>query len=240
MLTAFLAALLASEAYPAPPGGRAVAGASGMNAFEIRASYKGPDGIVPIGSLKLRLTCTGAIPFSQELTTPSRGKLIVHARGEKCRVDSVEPVQIRGKYYAWSTDVRLSADDTPVLKLTNKNAHVSEKLDTSVIHQDDVSVGLSDVVLPGATDERPQPLVVVEPEVPQAAIDARRVGTVWVQLLVSTDGRVVHTDLLSTTNPIFNDAAVAAVTQWRYLPGHHEGRAREALVPVRVDFRLNP
>lgn len=56
----------------------------------------------------------------------------------------------------------------------------------------------------------------VAPAYPPAAIAMRLTGRVVMQIVVNEEGRVEDAQVLQSTNPIFNQAAVEAVRQWQY------------------------
>lgn len=72
----------------------------------------------------------------------------------------------------------------------------------------------------------------VEPVYPMAARLSRLPGRVVVQAVVGTDGSVESVEVLSSTSPLFDEAARAAVVQWLYRPASMGGR------PVRVYFTV--
>jgi len=91
----------------------------------------------------------------------------------------------------------------------------------------------------GGPDQPPQPTVRVQPVYPDSARKAGIGGTVRVRALVDVDGTVREAHV---TDGVFglDDAAVAAVRQWRFRPALHAGVpvASWAVVPVR--FSLQP
>jgi periplasmic protein TonB len=84
------------------------------------------------------------------------------------------------------------------------------------------------------TPEMVRPVLVhkVSPVYPDVPRKARLEGRVTVQAVIGLDGSVESVEILRTSNPLFNDAALAAVRQWRYRPATMNG------VPVRVFFTV--
>jgi protein TonB len=80
----------------------------------------------------------------------------------------------------------------------------------------------------------------VEPIYPRAAILARLTGRVVLEAIVTEDGRVESVVVLAAprTDPGFSDAAVAAVSAWRYRPGSYRGRPVAVRLAVTIDFAL--
>jgi protein TonB len=67
-------------------------------------------------------------------------------------------------------------------------------------------------------DEEPSLINNVKPKYPEIAYANRIEGKVTVGMLVGTDGKVLATKVVNSTNDIFNDEAVAAVKQWVFKP----------------------
>jgi protein TonB len=79
---------------------------------------------------------------------------------------------------------------------------------------------------------RPVLLVKVEPEYPQAARRAGLGGRVTLRAVIAEDGSVESVEVFASSNPLFDEAAVKAVRQWRYRPALMSGN------PVRVYFSV--
>jgi protein TonB len=79
---------------------------------------------------------------------------------------------------------------------------------------------------------RPVLLHKVSPTYPDVPRKARLEGRVTVQAVIGLDGSVESVEILRTTNPLFDAAALSAVRQWRYRPATMNG------VPVRVYFTV--
>ena len=81
----------------------------------------------------------------------------------------------------------------------------------------------------------------VAPDYPPPAIAMHLTGRVVVQLVVNEAGRVVDAQILSSTNVIFNEAALRAVRQWEFtrpIDAQSE-QAVSCYLPVVVEFTLN-
>jgi TonB family protein len=70
----------------------------------------------------------------------------------------------------------------------------------------------------------------VEPQYPELAKKNNISGSARLELLVSTEGKVKDVKVLGG-NPVLVQAAVAAVTKWRYEPA-----SEETTVVVKIDF----
>ena len=87
-----------------------------------------------------------------------------------------------------------------------------------------------------ATDEAAEPVYTVRADYPDIARQAGAEGTVVVQALVGTDGRVKDTRIVRSI-PMLNGAALDAVKQWRFKPASTGGRPVAAWVSVPISFR---
>ena len=78
----------------------------------------------------------------------------------------------------------------------------------------------------------------VEPAYPDVARRARIEGKVTLQAVVQTNGDVGEVSVLASTNPMFNESAIAAVRQWKYKPALQNGRPVAVYYTVVVKFTL--
>jgi TonB family protein len=100
---------------------------------------------------------------------------------------------------------------------------------------------------PKPTPEKPRPmsegvmeaalLNKVQPQYPVAARLMHIAGTVRLQAIIGTDGRVRDVEVLSG-NPILAQAALAAVREWRYRPTELNHEIVEVETEVTVNFIL--
>ena len=74
----------------------------------------------------------------------------------------------------------------------------------------------------------------VYPELPRLA---KTEGQVVIEAVIGVTGEVVETRVLKAT-PLFAEAALAAVRQWKYRPTLINGRPVPVVMMVTVTFRL--
>ena len=79
----------------------------------------------------------------------------------------------------------------------------------------------------------------VNPEYPPLARETRLSALVILEVTVDTSGRVRDVTVLRG-QPIFDDAAVAAVRQWIYRPLLQNGVPTEFIVSVTLSFSFKP
>jgi len=78
----------------------------------------------------------------------------------------------------------------------------------------------------------------VQPVYPEAAKKQKKEGRVKVEFVVGLDGQVADATVQTSTNEIFNEAALTAVQRWRFYPALEEGLAVASGMEVTVVFRL--
>jgi protein TonB len=83
---------------------------------------------------------------------------------------------------------------------------------------------------------RPLLLVKVEPSYPLAARRAGLSGRVTVSAVIGLEGGVESAEVLASSNPLFDQAALDAVRKWRYRPATMNGRPVRVFFTVVVDF----
>lgn len=77
----------------------------------------------------------------------------------------------------------------------------------------------------------------VTPTYPRIAKQARIQGTVVLEAVITTDGRISELQVL-TGHPLLRQAAVSAVSQWRYRPHLLSGKPVEVVTTIEVHFRM--
>lgn len=84
--------------------------------------------------------------------------------------------------------------------------------------------------------QSPQPLVYFRPFYPLSKRMEGIEGQVMLQFIIDRLGRVVNPTVSASTVPEFNEYAVAAARDWRFLPALAEGRPIDLEVSYPVDF----
>jgi len=81
----------------------------------------------------------------------------------------------------------------------------------------------------------------VTPEYPELARQARLAGNCILQAVISKDGTVQDVKVLRVDKPGlgFEEAAIAAVEQWRYKPATQNGRPVDVYFTINVNFTLH-
>ena len=85
-------------------------------------------------------------------------------------------------------------------------------------------------------DREPQLKSTARPIYPLSARNARVGGVVLVRVLVSKEGEPLRVEVARGVQPDLDEAAVAAVRQWRFEPGQKGGSPVQAWMTVAVPF----
>lgn len=86
--------------------------------------------------------------------------------------------------------------------------------------------------------EPPVAIHKVDPVYPEASRRMRQEGVVILEIIVRKDGTVGDIKVLRSLNPILDQAAVDAASQWRFKPGKVNGRPVDAYFILTVRFNL--
>ena len=90
-------------------------------------------------------------------------------------------------------------------------------------------------VVAGGDVQAPVLVSRVEPEYPKKAREAGITGTVVLDTVVSTEGRVTRVKVVKSL-PLLDHAAIEAIQQWRYKPATKDGRPVETSLSIAVSF----
>jgi protein TonB len=92
-----------------------------------------------------------------------------------------------------------------------------------------------------ASEPKIIPESMVQPEYPEDARKAKVQGKVILQALIDREGRVAEVEVLRSVPefPSLAEAAVEAVSQWRYEPAERNGKPVAVYFTIVVEFKLN-
>jgi len=97
----------------------------------------------------------------------------------------------------------------------------------------DAAVRLADL------DGTPRTRAQASPIYPFEAKRTGMTGTVNVEFTVDESGGVLNPRVIESTNTIFNESAMHAVSKWKFEPGKRGGRAVRFKMVVPIVFSLN-
>jgi protein TonB len=86
-------------------------------------------------------------------------------------------------------------------------------------------------------DTAPRPIKITRPQYPQEAFVKKIEGTVVVEILIDTQGRVVRARVIQSV-PLLDAAALQTVYQWVFQPAVKHGRPVPTIAHAPVAFRI--
>jgi periplasmic protein TonB len=92
---------------------------------------------------------------------------------------------------------------------------------------------------PGAAVTAPRLLSQVKPRYTNDAVERKIEGSVWLELVVTREGRSGDVRVVRSLDPGgLDNEAIAAVRLWQFEPGRLAGRAVDVMVTVVMDFSI--
>ena len=88
----------------------------------------------------------------------------------------------------------------------------------------------------GGDIKRPAKIRHVSPVYPQEALDNKIGGTVLLEIVIATHGTVLEVKVTQGVYRLLDEAAVKAVSQWKYVPTKVNGQPVELVMTVDVTF----
>ena len=87
-------------------------------------------------------------------------------------------------------------------------------------------------------DLPPHPIKITRPWYPQEAFQRKIQGTVVVEILIDSQGRVAHARVIQSV-PLLDDAALQTVYQWTFQPAVKHGQPVPTIAHAPVAFRIS-
>ncbi len=87
-------------------------------------------------------------------------------------------------------------------------------------------------------DNAPRARVQQPPAYPYQAKADSLSGEVVVEFTVDYNGRVMNAHVVSSTNPVFEESTLRAISQWRFEPGRRNGTIVRFRMRMPVEFHL--
>jgi TonB family protein len=93
---------------------------------------------------------------------------------------------------------------------------------------------------PGNGVIAPRVVQQAKPQYTRAAMSAKIQGTVWLEAVVNTDGKVGEVKVIKSLDSVYglDDEAIKAVKQFRFAPGTRDGAPVPVRVQIEMDFSL--
>lgn len=98
------------------------------------------------------------------------------------------------------------------------------------------------VALPLRAQTKPEPPVPVRTVAPDYPYELRRegiAGVVTISCVIDARGNVTDVTVEKSTNPAFNNSAVAALKKWKFKPATLEGEpvAQKIIIPLKFNVQ---
>lgn len=107
------------------------------------------------------------------------------------------------------------------------------------IHGIEGGTGIADVLPSGLLDNSPRTRFQAAPLYPFEAKREGRSGEVMVEFMVDESGRVHDPRVVTSSDRVFEEAAVRAVAKWQFEPGRRDGKIVRFRMSVPIVFRLS-
>ncbi|HEY3053582.1 MAG TPA: TonB family protein [Thermoanaerobaculia bacterium] len=91
---------------------------------------------------------------------------------------------------------------------------------------------------PGGDVTRARVISRVEPRFPPALVHAVRSATVIVRCVIDKEGQIRDPEIITSSFPLFNDAVIAALRQWKFVPGSMRGKPVDTWFELTVRFEV--
>lgn len=102
-----------------------------------------------------------------------------------------------------------------------------------------VAVEVPNVIFnPGADVKSAVVISRVQPNYPALPLKMKMGGVVTVHCVIDRNGRIRDPQVVRSTSPLFNDAALDAVKQWTFAPGTMHGTAVDTYFELTVTFSV--
>ena len=89
-----------------------------------------------------------------------------------------------------------------------------------------------------AQSDAPAPIHVVPPQYPARALQRGRSGAVTLRFTIDVNGSTKDIEVVESSSSVFEDAAVEALSKWRYAPRTENGQPVEWRVQTIIRFGL--
>jgi len=89
-----------------------------------------------------------------------------------------------------------------------------------------------------AFDEKPETLYSVKPKYPELARNAGIEGEVRLVIIVNEDGTVGDVEVVKSLGFGCDEAAVAAIKQWKFTPGKQNDKPVPVKISIPIRFKL--
>lgn len=170
-------------------------------------------------------------PIPVDITPPAESESMAPAGGGKALPQSrdIPPLTRDNPTFT----VPVSQDTTTIDPVKDLKNYRGEPMGPGSGIGDLANVGIPGIAL---LDRVPRAMVQPAPVYPDELRRQGVAGSVTVNFIVDTEGRVVKADVVSSTHRGFEESAVRAVLRWRFEPGTQSGRKVSFRMAVPIEF----
>jgi len=97
---------------------------------------------------------------------------------------------------------------------------------------------LADDTVYTKVDVNPIPQKTPPPDYPEQLKRSGVSGVVAVTIIIDETGKVISSNVVKSSNPDFNEAALTAVKKWKFKPGIKDGQPVKIRVTFPIKFSL--
>ncbi len=240
--TAALTATLASQAAGAPPVGLAAAVTGGVLTTAGAGAGAAVATFMTITKVQVAIFSTLLVAGAGGFVLQQRenARLEQEIGADHARPEEIAKLQQESQgMVAMAQEVRSYRDDAAELaSLRDRAGQLSTRFQAAAAARE--TGGAGGTIYPAEQLQRaPTAVVQSAPVYPFALLTAGIEGTVVVSLVVGQDGAVTGARVTKSTEPGFDDAALAAVKRWRFTPGQKDGAAVNAEIKVPIVFSIS-
>ncbi len=121
---------------------------------------------------------------------------------------------------------------------TNKESEVTEEIEFETTFEDPSLMDEASGEIYRIYENAPVVVVKIDPEYPEAARQLGIEGTVFLELVVETDGSVSHVKVIKSVHPLLDESAINAAYQMTFTPAMSRDIPVRAYVTFPVNFSI--
>ena len=101
------------------------------------------------------------------------------------------------------------------------------------------NLGSLDIFDIGDLEKKPQVRKQVPPQYPMEAKMQKISGYALAEFIIDTKGNVIDVKIVDSSNRVFNNATIKAISSWKFTPGEKDGRVVKTRTRVRLPYNFN-
>ena len=202
--------------------------------------------LVACGALGLTLTFFLVLPLTQAIAEPPAGDLLVSTveaaslppppppPPEQPPEEEPEPEEPPPELAEESQPLDLSQLELALEPMAFGSGFLEGDFGLDLSHVE-AAPGKNEILELTEIDQEPR-VVYQPPPVIDTRVRRKGAGTVWLIFIVDEKGRVQSPKVQSSSDPVFERPALAAVKQWRFEPGRSGGEPIASRLRIPITF----